>query len=77
MNRFFGPVMFRQVRKILPELHEPTYVKGNNYMRAGNPVILMPDKDYYEKFPDSREHIFVHHSFYAYYFLLKKEYRME
>jgi hypothetical protein len=77
MNRFLGPVMFRQARKILPELREPAYAKGTNYMRAGNPVILMPDQDYYEKFPDNREHIFIHHSFNAYYFLLKKDYLTE
>ena len=63
-----------QVCKILPQLVEPGYATGNNYMRAGIPIILMPDEDYRSKYPESNTNYFVHHMYVAYAYLLKKWY---
>lgn len=74
-RRYLGNLVYKKgVKKVLTQLKEPDYAMGNNYMRAGSPVILMPDKEYMEKFPESDKSYFVHHLFAPYYFLLKKIY---
>lgn len=75
MEKYLGKVVYKRgVKKILPQLQEPVYAHGNNYMRAGTPVILMPDESYKIKFPDNKQKPFVHHSFAAYSFLASKYY---
>lgn len=74
MTRYLGHKTYKAVRKELPQLQEPVYAKGNNYMRAGTPVILMADDDYYREFPENSKNRFMHHLFPAYYYLLKKYY---
>ena len=75
MAKYLGKAVYKRgVKKILPQLKEPAYTSGNNYMRAGIPIILMPDEAYREKFPESKEKAFIHHSFAAYYFLASKYY---
>jgi len=59
----------------LPELKEPTYVHTSNYMRAGIPIVLMPDKTYFERFPPGDEKYFIHHLFAPYYFLVSLYYK--
>jgi hypothetical protein len=58
----------------LPQLKQPAYTHGNNYMRAGTPIILMPDELYYQKFPDSPDTPFIHHLFAPYYYLAANYY---
>lgn len=62
------------VKKILPQLKEPQYVPSMSYMRAGTPVILMPDAAYYKEVDLKKEDKFAHHHFASYYYLLKKQY---
>lgn len=73
-QKVLGKIVYRQVRKTLPQLQQPTYAAGNNYMRAGTPVILMPDADYFQKYPSKSENLFLHHLFAPYYYLLEKNY---
>jgi hypothetical protein len=73
-QKYLGTGIFKQIRKTLPQFKEPKYAPGINYTRAGIPIILMPDEDYHQKFPESEKNYFVHHSFNAYYTLLKKYY---
>ncbi len=74
-EKYLGHALYKKgIRKILPQLKEPDYVHGNNYMRAGNPIVLMADKDYYQRFPESDTNYFVHHHFNSYYYLLRKWY---
>lgn len=69
-----GKPIYKQVRKFLPQLKEPLYTTGNNYMRAGSPIILRPDEEYRTLFPESNTNFFTHHLFKPYYLLLKKYY---
>ena len=69
-----GSFVYKLVRKNLAQLKEPLYVKGNNYQRAGSPIVLMPDSAYYRKFPDQTSNIFQHHMFEPYYSLVQKIY---
>jgi predicted lipase len=73
-EKYLGHTVYKQVKKTLPQLVEPDYAPSNNYMRAGTPVILVPNDEYRLLFPDTKDMIFMHHQFKAYYFLLKKHY---
>lgn len=74
-EKYLGKTVYKKsIRKILPQFREPAYVHSNNYMRAGTPVILLTDEEYYNRFPESEKNFFVHHLFGAYSFLLKKWY---
>lgn len=73
--KLLGRLIYKKgVRKVLPGFPPPTYASGSNYMRAGTAIILMPDKEYYEQFPESNSKFFTHHGFKAYSYLLKKWY---
>jgi hypothetical protein len=43
-------------------------------MRAGSPIVLMPDEAYYQKFPDTTSKVFLHHGYEPYLYLLHKIY---
>ncbi len=73
-DRYVGKQAYKQVKKYLPRLEQPRYSGTCNYMRAGSPIVLQPDGDYYKKFPDSGNNVFRHHIFEPYYYLIKKTY---
>jgi hypothetical protein len=73
-EKSLGKIIYKQVKKFLPQLKEPIYTKGNNYMRAGSPIILVPDEEYRNQFPESDTNFFTHHLFKPYYMLVKKYY---
>ncbi|WP_018626729.1 lipase family protein [Niabella aurantiaca] len=62
------------VRKALPGLKEPRYAPSMSYMRAGSPVVLMPDTAYYQKYGRDEADRFAHHHFAPYLYLLQKQY---
>jgi pimeloyl-ACP methyl ester carboxylesterase len=75
LEKYLGHKMYKMaIKKVLPQLKEPEYVHGSNYMRAGIPIILMPDEEYNRLYPYDKDKVFMHHMFQAYYFLLKKNY---
>jgi len=61
-----GSLVYKQVRKYLPQLKEPVYAAENNYQRTGSAIVLQPDAAYYKVYPDNNGSIFRHHSFSAY-----------
>lgn len=76
-RKYLGDKVGKQVNKKLPKLDGIDVKSSMNYMRAGTPVILMPDQEYYTRFPDDPTKgmgIWSHHTFNAYYSLLKKDY---
>src|SRR6218665_225544 len=74
-EKFLGHKLYKlAVKKQLPQLKEPEYVHSSNYMRAGVPIILMPDEEYNKLYPYDKNKPFMHHMFANYYFLLKKIY---
>ncbi len=73
--KYLGHAVFKRVvSKQLPQFVEPHYIASSNYMRAGCPIILMPDTAYWQRFKDSGKDYFLHHHFEPYYYLLKKQY---
>src|SRR6266487_627842 len=69
-EKSLGTVIYKQVKRFLPQLKERVYTKGNNNMRTGSPIILMPDEGYRTEFPESNTNFFTHHLFKPYYTLV-------
>ena len=76
-EKYLGKMIYKQVRRTLPDYQQPSYAHGNNYMRAGTPVILMPNDDYRKKYPDNPATPFVHHMYQPYITLLRLIYPSE
>ena len=74
-QKFLGKVLYTQIKKYMKDMQQPQYAGCANYMRAGSPVVLEPDADYYKKFPDTGSNIFRNHLFEPYYYLVKKTYK--
>lgn len=74
-EKYVGHVVYKRgVKKVLPQLKEPVYAHGNNYMPAGIPIVLVPDDAYKQKFPENPEQLFLHHGFQPYYDLALRYY---
>jgi len=73
-EKYLGDYMYKQVRKTLPQFRKPEFVKDNNYMRAGVPIVLEPDEAYKNEFPDDTKKIFMHHKLWPYYSLASRYY---
>jgi hypothetical protein len=76
-EKYLGDRVYKLARKTLPQLKEPAYVPSMNYMRAGTPIILLPDEKYKQQFAASeknRTNVWYHHSYNAYVSLLEAWY---
>jgi len=77
-THYLGKVLYKKsINKELKDFKEPEYVASVNYMRAGTPIVLMPDEEYHQIFKEKGSEFkdyFVHHQFDAYYLLIKKQY---
>lgn len=73
-EKYLGNLVYKFIKKQMPQFTEPVYAHDNTYTSCGLPIILMPDDDYRAKFPDDPKSIFVHHMFWPYYYLAEKEY---
>ncbi|WP_295769618.1 lipase family protein [uncultured Mucilaginibacter sp.] len=73
-QKYLGHMVYKFIKKTLPQFKEPAYAEGNLYTSCGVPVVLMPDDEYRRKFPDDSKNVFVHHMFWPYYYLTQKEY---
>lgn len=73
-QKYLGRVVYKQVRKTLPQLRQPAYAPGSNFMRAGTPIVLMPDAAYAKEFVFNGKNIFIHHMPMPYYTLVLRQY---
>lgn len=71
-RKYLGGMMYKQIKKALPQLQEPCYVYSTNYSTAGNPVILLADSAYHKKFTYNGRNTFIHHGYNAYHYLLQQ-----
>ncbi len=76
-KKYLGHVVYTQVKKYMPQYQEPVFANTSNYMRAGTPVVLEPDAEYYKQFSDTSSNVFEHHLFEPYYYLVKKYYKTD
>lgn len=70
-EKYLGNKAYKFVVKVLPEFREPVYYKSNQYSRAGDYIILMPDEGYFKKFPADKDNIWRNHLLKPYYYLAK------
>ncbi len=73
-QKYLGNVVYSQVKKTVPQLKQPAYAPGSNYMRAGVPIVLLPADAYRKTFPDDPKQVFLHHMLWNYYTLAKQYY---
>ena len=71
-RKYLGEFAGKLVRKRLPEYVAPDYAISVNYARAGTHIALMPDADYFQRFPLSHTNIFIHHMLEPYLILVQK-----
>jgi pimeloyl-ACP methyl ester carboxylesterase len=76
-EKYMGRKAYKYVRRYLPEFEQPVYTHSMNYVRAGVPIVLVPDDAYYKQFAGMKENVFMHHLFDQYYFLVKRIYKHE
>lgn len=71
---FLGNIASKMVTSKLPQGFEAPkkFYESTNYVRCGNFIILKPDEEYYKKFPDSDETLFVHHGILSYSYLTER-----
>lgn len=69
-EKYLGTLAGRQVSKVMPQLKPPPFAAGNNYQRAGTPVVLVPDAAYWQRFPAKTDKIFIHHLLEPYFLLV-------
>lgn len=74
-QKYLGKTVYKQVRKSLPQLQQPNYTPGSNFMRAGAPIVLMPDDTYGKEFVFDGKNVFIHHMPLAYYKLVQRQYQ--
>ncbi|HPG33947.1 MAG: lipase family protein [Lentimicrobiaceae bacterium] len=71
-RKYLGKMAGKFVNKSLPEFEAPEYQYANNYVRTGNTIVLFADEEYYLKYPDHQDNVFIHHSAGAYLYLTNK-----
>ena len=71
-EKYLGEMTSKMIVKKLDGYVPPQYFSSNNYVRTGTSIILFADEEYYKKFPDDKEKMYVHHFFKPYLFLLEK-----
>lgn len=71
-EKYLGELTERAVKNRIEGLILPPFVQTNNYVRTGTTVVLQPDEEYRQLYPDDPEQIFGHH-YHAPYMLLTQK----
>ena len=64
---YLGRLVYKFIKKSLPQFKEPAYLHEALFTRTGTPVILMPNEQYNKLYPFDAKNIFLNHDFGAYY----------
>lgn len=60
-KQYLGEYAYKMVVKHVPAFEKPDFYNSSNYMRAGSPIVLVPDAAYYKLYSDTSSNVFVHH----------------
>lgn len=71
-EKYLGNKTEALIEKNLAQFSPPQYAESNDYVRTGVTIVLMPDEEYYQLYPDQPEKIFIHHFHRPYLYLLEK-----
>lgn len=70
-QKYLGNTAAKFVKKSINDYETPQFYPSNNYVRTGNTIVLMPDDQYRDSFPENRANVFIHHGHRAYLQLLE------
>ena len=74
-TKYLGNQAYKMCKETMPELEKPVFMNSFNYVACGTPIILMPSKSYYSYYiKNAKQSIFIHHMYYAYYYLCLQNY---
>ena len=71
-ERYLGKMISKLIKKKLPDFVPPEYFKSNDYVRTGNTIVLYADKEYFAKFPQDINKVWMNHPQTPYLFLAEK-----
>ncbi|AUD06231.1 lipase family protein [Spirosoma pollinicola] len=71
-QKYMGKLAAKTVQKNLNGYVAPAYYNSSDYVRTGTTIVLLADDDYFKKYPNSEEKIFVHHFHPPYLYLTEK-----
>lgn len=71
-QKYLGKYVEKTVRKILPGFEPPAYASTADYVRAGNNITMIPESDYFNRFPQDRSQTFINHLHDAYIYLAER-----
>lgn len=74
---YLGKYAGRLLRQAAPDLHLPPSVNSTYFVRPGNPIALLPDQAYYDRFEPIKDGPYYHHGLKPYEFLVRQSYRVE
>ena len=72
-QKYLGKLSSKTIKGHIKTFIPPAYFPSSDYVRTGNYIVLLPDSDYYTRFPDSKENVFVHHLHEPYLYLLERK----
>ncbi len=76
-QHYLGHKAYKFVRRYMKGVGRPEYAASTAYATAGTRIVLVPDEAYYKQFASIKQHMFMHHFFEQYYFLVKHIYKHE
>ncbi|GAB4041882.1 hypothetical protein GCM10028774_51660 [Spirosoma jeollabukense] len=71
-QQYLGKLASKTVSKNLNGYVPPDYYNSSDYVRTGSTIVLLGDSDYFKKYPDSKENVFIHHFHPPYLYLAEK-----
>lgn len=71
-QKYLGDMAKKLVNGKLPDLETPDYFASNNYVRTGIQIVLQPDEEYLQRYPNDSSQVFIHHLHQAYLMLTDK-----
>lgn len=71
-ERYLGKMTSKMIKGTIEGYVTPEFYKSNHYVRTGSTIVLLPDQDYYNIYPNESPDFLIHHFHPPYLYLLEK-----
>lgn len=71
-KRYLGKMVSKLIKKTLPDFIPPVYFESNDYVRTGTTIVMYADSDYYKRFPQNVNKVWMNHPQTPYLFLAER-----
>ncbi len=71
-ERYLGKMTSKIISETIEGYVAPEFYQSNHYVRTGTTIVLLPDEEYYIKYPNDPAQIFIHHPHPPYLELLER-----